>query len=260
MFKLNIVNDNIALAFMSTSKLNDSIIWHARLGHVHFKRMQDMSKDGFIPAFDIDTEKCFVMFSLLHTKDEALDKFLVFKTEVELQQGSQIKRFMTDRGGFLIKRTGLPIMNSGLKGNQPELPSVGLYGRLSMGTDQFKVDLTKEFLSSRFSMKDMGEADVILGIKIKHESNGIAIFPRDISFVVDKREVYSSNSRHFITGKQFNGWRGGVRGRAISWAFKKQTCITGLTMESEFVALAAAGKEAEWLKNYSLRFHCGLNL
>ncbi|GJY13444.1 zinc finger, CCHC-type containing protein [Tanacetum coccineum] len=48
--------NNVA-AFMSTSKLNDSILWHARLGHVHFKRMQDMSKDGLIPAFDMDTEK-----------------------------------------------------------------------------------------------------------------------------------------------------------------------------------------------------------
>ncbi|GKA26980.1 zinc finger, CCHC-type containing protein [Tanacetum coccineum] len=57
MFMLNIVNDNIASAFMSTSKLNDSILWHARLGHVHFKRMQDMSKDGLIPAFDTDVEK-----------------------------------------------------------------------------------------------------------------------------------------------------------------------------------------------------------
>nr|GFA25025.1 zinc finger, CCHC-type [Tanacetum cinerariifolium] len=28
-----------------------------RLGHVHFKRMQDMSKDGLILAFDMDTEK-----------------------------------------------------------------------------------------------------------------------------------------------------------------------------------------------------------
>ncbi|GJR07521.1 zinc finger, CCHC-type containing protein [Tanacetum coccineum] len=46
---------------------------------------------------------------------------------------------------------------------------------LIFGTDQVYVDLTKEFLSSRFSMKDMGEADVILGISIKHESNGIAI-------------------------------------------------------------------------------------
>ncbi|GJX89094.1 zinc finger, CCHC-type containing protein [Tanacetum coccineum] len=97
--RLNIVNDNIASAFMSTSKLNDSILWHARLGHVHFMRMQDMSKDGLIPAFDMDTEKfCYVY--LLHTKDEALDKFKVIKTEVELQQGSLIKRFRTDRGGL----------------------------------------------------------------------------------------------------------------------------------------------------------------
>ncbi|GJV22400.1 zinc finger, CCHC-type containing protein [Tanacetum coccineum] len=156
MFRLNIVNDNIASAFMSTSKLNDSILWHARLGHVHFKRMQDMSKDGLIPAFDMDTEKCktcmlnkitqkpfqnvkretkvlelihsnlcdlhatpslgnkkyfltfiddasrFCYVYLLHSKDEALDKFKVFKTEVELQQGSQIKRLRTDRGGEYI--------------------------------------------------------------------------------------------------------------------------------------------------------------
>ncbi|GJT13433.1 zinc finger, CCHC-type containing protein [Tanacetum coccineum] len=153
MFKLNIANDNIGLAFMSTSKLNDSILWHARLGHVHFKRMQDMSKDGLISAFDMNTEKCktymltkitkkpfqnvkrktkilelihsdlcdlhdtpslrnkkyFVTFIgdasrfcyvyLLHSKDEALDKFKVFKFEVELQQGSLIKRSRTDRGG-----------------------------------------------------------------------------------------------------------------------------------------------------------------
>ncbi|GKB20903.1 zinc finger, CCHC-type containing protein [Tanacetum coccineum] len=96
MFRLNIVNDNIASAFISTSKLNDLILWHARLGHVHFKRIQYMFKDGLISAFDIDTEKfCY----LLHTKDEALDKFKVFKTEVELNQGSLIKRFRTDRGG-----------------------------------------------------------------------------------------------------------------------------------------------------------------
>ncbi|GKE67573.1 zinc finger, CCHC-type containing protein, partial [Tanacetum coccineum] len=110
--RLDIVSNNIGSAFMSTSKLNNSIIWHARLGHVHFKRMQDMSKDGSILAFNMDTEKwikkyfltfindasrfCYVY--LLHSKDEALDKFKVFKTEVELQQGYLIKRFRTDRG------------------------------------------------------------------------------------------------------------------------------------------------------------------
>nr|GFA50237.1 zinc finger, CCHC-type [Tanacetum cinerariifolium] len=42
-------------------------------------------------------------------------------------------------------------------------------------THQNQVDKTKKFLSSRFSMKDMGEADVILGIKIKRENKGIVI-------------------------------------------------------------------------------------
>lgn len=46
-----------------------------------------------------------------------------------------------------------------------------------------------------------------------------------------------------------SGWAFLLGGGAISWASKKQTCITNSTMESEFVALAAAGKEAEWLRN-----------
>ena len=49
-----------------------------------------------------------------------------------------------------------------------------------------------------------------------------------------------------------SGWVFLLGGGAISWASKKQTCITSSTMESEFVALAAAGKEAEWLKNLLL--------
>ncbi|GJY79022.1 zinc finger, CCHC-type containing protein [Tanacetum coccineum] len=129
-FVVNMVEHNNSIkyndnkAFLSTSKLNDSILWHARLGHAHYKRMQDISKDGLILDFDIDTKndlcdlhatpslgnkKYFVTFIdddsrfcyvyLLLTKDEALDKFKVFKTEVELQQGFLIKRFRTDREG-----------------------------------------------------------------------------------------------------------------------------------------------------------------
>ncbi|GKB38650.1 zinc finger, CCHC-type containing protein [Tanacetum coccineum] len=221
---------------------------------------------------------------------------------------------------------------------------------LIFGTDQVQVDLTKEFLSSRFSMKDMGEADVILGIRIKHESNGIAIsqshyiekvlkkfnyfdctpvstpmdtseklmpnngqavsqleYSRvigclmyamtctrpDIAFAVGKLSRYTSNpgTQHWqaiqrvlkylkktmdyrltyigypsvlegyndaswINNTEDNsstsGWVFLLGGGAISWAFKKQTCITGSIMEYEFVALAAAGKEAEWLKNLLL--------
>ena len=44
---------------------------------------------------------------------------------------------------------------------------------LIFGTDLVRVQETKEFLSSSFQMKDMGEADVILGIKIIRDGNGI---------------------------------------------------------------------------------------
>ncbi|KAJ9556749.1 hypothetical protein OSB04_011363 [Centaurea solstitialis] len=61
----------------------------------------------------------------------------------------------------------------------------------------------------------------------------------DASWITHVEEDHSSTT----------GWVFLLGGGAISWASKKQTCITNSTMESEFVALAAAGKEAEWLRN-----------
>ncbi|GJT67805.1 reverse transcriptase domain-containing protein [Tanacetum coccineum] len=55
------------------------------------------NKKYFVTFIDDTSRFCYVY--LLHTKDEALDKFKLFKTEVELQQGSLIKRFRTDKGG-----------------------------------------------------------------------------------------------------------------------------------------------------------------
>ena len=52
--------------------------------------------------------------------------------------------------------------------------------------------------------------------------------------------------------KSTSGWIFTIAKGAISWASKKQTCISHSTMESEFIALAAAGKEAEWLRNLLL--------
>ncbi|GKC81227.1 zinc finger, CCHC-type containing protein [Tanacetum coccineum] len=80
MFRLNIVSDNIGSAFMSTSELNDSILWHARLGHVHFKRIQDMSKDGLISAFDMDIGKCMTCILTKITKKP----FQIIKHETEV--------------------------------------------------------------------------------------------------------------------------------------------------------------------------------
>ncbi|GJT74732.1 zinc finger, CCHC-type containing protein [Tanacetum coccineum] len=126
------------------------------------------------------------------------------------------------------------------------------------------VNLTKEFLSSKFSIKDIGEADVILVSTPMDTSeklmpnNGQAVsqleYSRvigclmyamtctrpDIAFAVGKLSRYTSNP-------STQNWQ------AIQRASMKQTCITGSTMESEFVALAAADKEAKWLKNLLLK-------
>ncbi|GJY62670.1 zinc finger, CCHC-type containing protein [Tanacetum coccineum] len=395
-----------------------------------------MSKDGLIPAFDMNTEKCktcmltkitkkpfqnikrktevleliyadlcdshatpslgnkkyFVTFIddasrfcyvyLLHSKDEALDKFKVFKTEVELQQGYLIKRFKTHRRGLsqgfwgeamavvrlldpklktlsgrgiecifvgyleiprlLVPRPSQRSLVNGTEDfgglvvpeevteegfrqkseidyfdtyapvaristirllivitsihnliiHQMDVKTAFLNGELDeevymnqprgfiMLSNENKVDLTNEFLSSRFYMNDMGEDDVILvstpmGTSEKlMPNNGQAVsqlkYSRmisclmyamtctrpDIAFAVGKLRKYNSNPDNPST----SGWVFMLGGGAISWAFKKQTCITGSIIEYEFVALAAAGKEAESLKNFSLRFHCGPNL
>ncbi|GKF58812.1 hypothetical protein Tco_0172349, partial [Tanacetum coccineum] len=72
----------------------------------------------------------------------------------------------------------------------------------------------------------------------------------NIAFVMGKLSRYTSNlgTQHWqAIQRVFLLSRG-----EISWASKKQTCITNSIIESKFVALAAAGKEAEWLRNLIL--------
>ncbi|GJZ88325.1 zinc finger, CCHC-type containing protein [Tanacetum coccineum] len=64
-------------------------------------------------------------------------------------------------------------------------------------------------------------------------------------------EGYSDASwiNHVEDSSSTSGWVSLLGGCAISWASKKQTSITSSTMKSEFIALAGAGKEVEWLRN-----------
>ncbi|GJS22450.1 zinc finger, CCHC-type containing protein [Tanacetum coccineum] len=148
-YKQNKVPDDSDSIYMSSSStVVNSSLWHARLGHVHYKRMLEMCKDDLIPIIDENHDKCttcmltkityitrkfvilelihsdlcdfhatpslgnkkyvitfidnasrFCYVYLLHTKDEALDKFRIYKTEVELQQNDLVKTLRTDRGG-----------------------------------------------------------------------------------------------------------------------------------------------------------------
>ena len=217
---------------------------------------------------------------------------------------------------------------------------------LIISTNMQGVIETKRFLSSVFKMKDLGEVDTILGIKVTKHEKGFALNQThyidkvldkfkhlkikeantpfdssvkfsesndrivaqleyasaigslmyamhctrpDIAFGVCMLSRYTSKpstehwkaisrmlgylkrTREFSLvyndyptvlegycdaswmssngNKSTSGWIFVLGGGAISWASKKQTCITHSTMESEFIALAAAGKEAEWLRD-----------
>nr|GEW88590.1 zinc finger, CCHC-type [Tanacetum cinerariifolium] len=64
-------------------------------------------------------------------------------------------------------------------------------------------------------------------------------------------EAYSDARwiNHVEDSSSTSGWVFLLGGCAISWASMKQTCITGSTIESKFVGLVAAGKEAERIRN-----------
>ncbi|GKD92465.1 zinc finger, CCHC-type containing protein [Tanacetum coccineum] len=189
--------------------------------------------------------------------------------------------------GYLLNKADKCVYNKFDKTGKGVIICLYVGDMLIFGTDQVQIDLTKEFLSSRFFMKDMGEADVILGIRIKHESNGIAISQshfiekysrvigclmyamtckwHDITFIVGKLSRYTSNP-----GTQH--WQ--AIQRVLKYLKKTIDCrltYTGypLVLEgctdaswisntkdnsstSGWVFLLAAGKEAEWLKNLLL--------
>ncbi|GJT78819.1 zinc finger, CCHC-type containing protein [Tanacetum coccineum] len=83
----------------------------------------------------------------------------------------------------------------------------------------------------------------------------------DIAYAVCRLSRFTSNPtkqhwkaitrvfKYLRDSSSTSGWVFLHGGGAILWASKKQTCITGSNMESEFIALVAAGKEAEWLRN-----------
>ncbi|RVW90101.1 Retrovirus-related Pol polyprotein from transposon TNT 1-94 [Vitis vinifera] len=162
---------------------------------------------------------------------------------------------------------------------------------LILSDDMKGIIETKRFLSTTFKMKDLGEVDTILGIKVKRNSGGYALNQThyieksvaqleyasaigslmyaaqctraDISFANTKElslqyskfpaiiEGYSDAS--WISSVRDNlsttGWVFTLGGGIVSWGSKKQTCISHSTMEAEFIALAATGKEAEWLRD-----------
>ncbi|KAJ9541434.1 hypothetical protein OSB04_027940 [Centaurea solstitialis] len=224
---------------------------------------------------------------------------------------------------------------------------------LIIGTNLAGILETKDYLSSDFKMKDLGEVDTILGIKVRRSESEISLNQShyiekiltkfqhlnikefntpfdssvklekhsgravtqleyanaigcmmyamhctrpDIAFAVSRLSQFTSNpgpdhwkaigrvlgylkrtsdldlTYKTHTGilegysdaswidnsddsKSTSGWIYTLAGGAICWASKKQTYIAHSTMEAEFIALAAAGKETEWIRDLLTDLH-----
>nr|GFA73842.1 hypothetical protein [Tanacetum cinerariifolium] len=149
--------------FKTYESLNDRSILH--MGNksttfVHGRGCVDLSdlcdlhatpslgnKKYFMAFIDDASRFCYVY--LLHSKDEALDKFKVFKPEVELQQGFLIKRFRTDRGGCraVVRLPG------------PKLKTLG-----ERGIECIFVGYAKHSKAFRFFVIEPNESDAINSI------------------------------------------------------------------------------------------------
>ncbi|GKE28233.1 zinc finger, CCHC-type containing protein [Tanacetum coccineum] len=77
--------------------------------------------------------------------------------------------------GFLLNQSDKCVYSKFDSSGKGVIICLYVVDMLIFETDQNQVDKTKKFLSSKFSMKDIGEVNVILGIKIKRENKGIVI-------------------------------------------------------------------------------------
>ncbi|KAL6321913.1 hypothetical protein AAG906_035622 [Vitis piasezkii] len=95
-------------------------------------------------------------------KYETIDVFKTYKNEVENQENKILKMLRSDRGGEYESTT-----LSEFCALHDDM--------LIMGTNKNIINSTKKMLRSKFDMKDLGLADVILGIRVKKNHEGYVL-------------------------------------------------------------------------------------
>jgi hypothetical protein len=208
MYKLSINNINSG----STYIIESSILWHNRLIHLNFRSLKFMFKHGLISYNHNHSAKCEICIQAKMTK----------------------KLFSrTNRNSKLLELVHYDVCE--------------INGVLTRGGNIYFITFTDDF--SRYTNNPSTEhwkaISRIIGFLKRTIELGLCYtnFPSILEGYTDASWITSASDN-----KATSRWVFTLGGGVVSWASKKQTCISHSTMESEFIALAAASKEAEWLR------------
>ncbi|PKI43663.1 hypothetical protein CRG98_035947 [Punica granatum] len=112
---------------------------------------------------------------------------------------------------------------------------------LLMGNDVGMLSSVKVWLSNTFSIKDLGEATYILGIRI-YRDRPKRLIGLSQALYLDKSDV---DDRKSISGYIFT-----CNGGAVSWKSSKQETTADSTTKAEYIAAFDAAKEAIWIRKF----------
>ncbi|KAL0325350.1 UNVERIFIED_CONTAM: Retrovirus-related Pol polyprotein from transposon TNT 1-94 [Sesamum radiatum] len=154
---------------------------------------------------------------------------------------------------------------------------------LLIGNDTKILGNTKAWLSMQFSMKDLGDASYILGIKIYRDRSRMILGMTQASYQACAGEAHWTVVKTILKylrrtqemflvydGEQLvlegysdasfqsdvddamsqSGFIFKLNGGVVAWKSSKQDTTTDSTTEAEYIEASEATKEAVWMKNY----------
>ncbi|GJX64041.1 retrovirus-related pol polyprotein from transposon TNT 1-94 [Tanacetum coccineum] len=208
MFKLNVmvVKNEINKMNSSAYLIESSNVWHGRLGYVNFNSMRPKltrtsfksvkrktkpldlihtdicdlkslpTKGGnkyYITFIDDCTKYCYVY--LLKSKDEAIDKFVLYKTEVENQVGKKIKVVRSDIRGEYVASFAELCAKHGIRHEFTSPYSPQQNGIAERKNCTLKEMVTAILISSGISQDMWGEAILTAAYLLKLMPSKVAV-------------------------------------------------------------------------------------
>nr|GEV87443.1 zinc finger, CCHC-type [Tanacetum cinerariifolium] len=188
--------DDVPMRFLSLEKILEPIMKLCNLGMLLSGKKQLMMRLvllwkiilGFYPG--CKPLGCKWIFKRKMKVDGTIDKFKArlviqgfrqnegidyFDTYAPVARISTIRLLLALAAIHNLVIHQMDVKTAFLNGDLEEVYMKQPEGFAMSGNEHKVFDKTKKYLSSMFSMKDMGEVDVILGIKIKRENKGIVI-------------------------------------------------------------------------------------